>query len=179
VFFCSDNGGTFDPQPFGTMGPLRDKKGSNYEGGLRIPMIARWPGKVAAGAVSDFPWSFCDVLPTLADLAGARGIPRNVDGISVAPTLLGRKQNADRPIYWESYEGRGIQQAVRMGRWKGLRNGLKGALEVYDLPADPGEKNNVAGAQPAVVRRMEEYLTSCRTDSADYPAEPTRRGRAG
>lgn len=179
VFFCSDNGGTFDPRPFGTMGALRDKKGSNYEGGLRIPMIARWPGKVAAGAVSDYPWSFCDVLPTLADLAGARGIPRNVDGISVAPTLLGRKQDAGRPLYWESYGSRGIQQAARMGRWKGLRNGLNGPLELYDLAADPGEKNNVAASQPAVVRKMAEYLADCHTDSPDYPAEPARRGSGG
>jgi arylsulfatase A-like enzyme len=174
VFFCSDNGGTFDG-PFGTMGPLRGKKGSNYEGGLRIPMIVRWPGQVAAGAVSDFPWSFADVLPTLADLAGARGIPRQVDGISVAPMLLGRKQNAERPIYWESHDGGGFQQAVRLGPWKALRSGLEGAVELYDLSVDPGEKANVAATQPAVVRRIEEFLTSARMDAPEYPVRGRRR----
>ena len=157
------------------MGPLRGKKGSNYEGGLRIPMIVRWPGQVAAGAVSDFPWSFADVLPTLADLAGARGIPRQVDGISVAPMLLGRKQNAERPIYWESHDGGGFQQAVRLGPWKALRSGLEGAVELYDLSVDPGEKANVAATQPAVVRRIEEFLTSARMDAPEYPFRGRRR----
>lgn len=176
VFFCSDNGGTFEAGPFGTLGPLREKKGSNYEGGIRVPMIARWPGQVPAGAVSDFPWSFCDVLPTLADLAGVRGIPNNVDGISVAPTLRGGKQSADRPLYWESHDGGGFQQAVRMAQWKGLRQGLKAPLELYDLSADPGEKNNVAASQPAIVRRIEQYLADCRTDSPEYPVKPRRTG---
>jgi arylsulfatase A-like enzyme len=175
VFFCSDNGGVFDPKPFGTMGPLRDRKGSGYEGGLRVPMIARWPGKVAAGAVSGFPWSFCDVLPTLADLAGVRGLPRNLDGVSVAPTLLGKQQNAERPLYWESPEGGDLEQAVRMGRWKGYRKGLEAPLEVYDLAADIGEKNNVAAANPDVVRRLEAYLAECRMDSPEYPVRARRR----
>lgn len=169
VFFCSDNGGIYDYKPFGTMGPLRARKGSLYEGGIRVPMVARWPGKIAPGSVSDLPWSFCDVLPTLADLAGARGIPRNVDGISVGPTLLGKAQNHDRPLYWESHDGGGFQQAVRMGRWKGLRNGLNARLELYDLSADAGEANDVASANPDVVRRMSEYLAGCRTESEEYP----------
>jgi arylsulfatase A-like enzyme len=173
VFFCSDNGGTFDNKPFGTMGPLRSKKSSLYEGGIRVPMIARWPGRIPAGRVSNFPWSFCDVLPTLADLATARGLPRNIDGISVAPALLGKPQNADRPIYWESPTGRGLEQAVRWGRWKAVRNGLEGELELYDLPADPGETQNVAAAQPEVVRKIEGYLKTCRTESKEYPS----RGR--
>ncbi|MCC6586172.1 MAG: arylsulfatase [Bryobacterales bacterium] len=171
VFFCSDNGGTFEG-PFGTMGPLRGKKGTNYEGGLRVPMIARWPGKVAAGGVNDYPWSFCDVLPTLADLAGARAIPRNVDGRSVAPTLLGKKQNPDRPLYWESHDG-GFWQAVRMDQWKGLRRGLNARLELYNLAADPGEKQDVAAAHPEAVRKIEAYLAGCRTDSEEYPVRGT------
>jgi arylsulfatase A-like enzyme len=175
VFFCSDNGGVFDPKPFGTMGPLREKKGSLYEGGIRVPMIARWPGKVQAGTVSTYPWSFCDVLPTLADLAGVRGIPRNVDGRSAAPTLLGRPQNPDRPLYWESFDGRGFQQALRMGRWKGVRNGVESALEVYDLSADIGEGKNVAGEHAEIVRRMETYLSNCRSDSPEYPVGGRRR----
>ncbi|MCW5964876.1 MAG: arylsulfatase, partial [Bryobacterales bacterium] len=156
VFVTSDNGGAvsgFDE--FRSMGPYRDKKGSPYEGGLRVPMLARWPGKVQAGSVSDMPWSFQDVFPTLADLAELRGIPPNVDGISIAPTLLGKaKQNYDRPLYWEQFSARTIEQSVRMGRWKGIRSGLGGKLAVYDLQADPGESKDVAGQNPEVVRKM-------------------------
>jgi arylsulfatase A-like enzyme len=171
VFFASDNGGMFNG-PFGTMGPLRERKGSIYEGGTRIPMIVRWPGKVKAGSVSDYPWAFWDVLPTLADLAGARNIPRNVDGISVAPTLLGKPQDPERPLYWESYGGRGnFQQAVRMGRWKGVRHGLEEPLELYDLSSDVGETKNVAASQTGVVRSMEAFLRDCRTESPEYPSE--------
>lgn len=175
VFFCSDNGGVFDPKAFGTMGPLRGRKGSLYEGGIRVPMIARWPGKIQAGAVSEFPWSFCDVLPTLADLAGARGIPRNVDGISIAPVLLGKKPPAERPIYWEAFEGGGFHQAVRLGRWKAVRHGLDSPLELYDLPADPEEARNVASGHPEVVKKVEQFLADCRTESEEYPVLRRRR----
>ncbi|HUS07989.1 MAG TPA: arylsulfatase [Bryobacteraceae bacterium] len=171
VFFTSDNGGIFEFQPFHTNGPLRAKKGSIYEGGIRVPMIVRWPGHIRAGAVSNYPWSFCDVLPTLADLAGCRGLPRNIDGVSVAPALTGRPQKAERPMYWESYEERGFHQAVRMGRWKGVRHGLTRPLELYDLQTDIAESKDVAGLHKEVVTRMEEYLRDCRTESADYPVQ--------
>lgn len=168
VLCCSDNGGVFDPKAFGTMGPLRGRKGSLYEGGIRVPMIARWPGQVKAGTVSDEPWSFCDVLPTLADLAGARGIPRNVDGVSVAPVLRGQNLKGERMLYWESFEG-GFQQAARMGRWKAIRSGIHGPLELYDLTSDIGETRNVAAAHPDVVQRIEKKLATSRNDSREYP----------
>lgn len=178
VFFTSDNGGTFEYKPFGTMGPLRENKGSVYDGGIRVPMITRWPGKIKAGAVSDFPWAFCDVLPTLGDLAGVRGTPLNVDGMSVASTLLGKTQNPNRPLYWESFGGKaGFAQAVRIGRWNGVRHGLTGPLEVYDLATDPGQTKNVAESNPEVSRRMLDYLKDCRVDSPEYPtSRPRRRG---
>jgi arylsulfatase A-like enzyme len=176
VFFTSDNGGTFDFKPFGTTGPLRARKGSIYEGGTRVPMIVRWPGKIRAGAVSAYPWAFWDVLPTLADLAGVRGIPRNVDGTSVAPTLLGKTQSAERPLYWESFgDGGGFHQAVRIGRWKGVRHGIDAPLELYDLASDIGENKDVAASQPAVVRAMQEYLRNCRTESREYPSQHPQR----
>lgn len=169
VFCCSDNGGVFDPKAFGTMGPLRGQKGSLYEGGIRVPMIAKWPGKVKAGAVSDVPWSFCDVLPTLADLGGARGIPRNVDGVSVAPVLRGEAVKKHRMLYWETFDGGGFQQAARLDQWKAIRKGLNGLLELYDLAVDVGETRNVAAAHPDVVRRIESMLATCRQDSPEYP----------
>ena len=169
VFFTSDNGGPFESGPIRSMGSLRERKGSIYEGGIRTPMIARWPGRIKAGAVSDHPWAFCDVFPTLGELAGIRGLPRNLDGVSVAPTLLGQESNSDRPLYWESFEGGGFHQAVRMGQWKGVRHGLQAPLELYQLTSDPGEKTNVAAANRDAVRRMEEFLEHCRTESPEYP----------
>jgi arylsulfatase A-like enzyme len=177
VFFTSDNGGTFEYAPFKTMGPYREKKGSIYEGGTRVPMIARWTGKIKAGSTGDYPWGFCDVLPTLADLAGVRGIPANVDGMSIAPTLFGKPQRPDRPLYWESFTG-GFHQAVRMGRWKGVRHGLTAPLELYDLSTDVGESRDVASAHQDIVKKMQEFLADCRVDSPDYPAA-SRRPRRG
>jgi len=171
VFFTSDNGGVFGFKLFETNGPLRAKKGSIYEGGIRAPMIVRWPGNIKAGAVSSYPWSFCDVLPTLADLAGARGLPKNIDGISVAPALMGKPRDPERPLYWESYENGGFHQAVRMGRWKGVRHGLTRPLELYDLQTDISEAKDVAVAHKDVVTKIEEYLRNCRTDSTEYPID--------
>jgi arylsulfatase A-like enzyme len=169
VFFTSDNGGIFDYKPFGSMGPLRARKGSSYEGGTRVPMIVRWPGQVKPGSASDYPWAFWDVLPTLADLAGVRGIPRHVDGISVVPTLLGKRQAFERPLYWESY-GDGFHQALRIGRWKGVRHGVSASLELYDLSTDIGENKDVAASQPDVVRKIVEYMGRYRTESPEYPS---------
>lgn len=175
VFFTSDNGGTFQYKPFGTNGPLRERKGSIYEGGTRVPMIVRWPGRIKPGSVSRFPWGFQDVLPTLADLASARGIPPNVDGISVAPTLLGKPQTTSRALYWESYGADGLQQAVRMGKWKSVRLAPGAALELYDLEADISESKNIAGAHPDVVKQIEAFLENCRTESPEYPSGPRRK----
>lgn len=176
VFVTSDNGGVSGFGPFHSMGPLRGRKGSIHEGGLRVPMLARWPGRVAAGSVSAMPWSFQDVLPTLAELAEARGIAPNVDGVSIAPTLLGKKQDADRPLYWEQFSAQRFQQAVRMGRWKAIRQGLEGPLELFDLENDIGETRDVAPAHPGVVKRILDYLANCRTDSPEYPVERPPRG---
>jgi arylsulfatase A-like enzyme len=175
VFFCSDNGGPFEYKPFGSTGPLRGRKGSIYDGGLRVPMIARWPGRIASGSVSSYPWSFCDVLPTLADLAGVRGTPNDIDGISVAPALFGKPGNPERHLYWETFAG-GFHQAVRMGRWKGVRHGLGQPLELYDLTVDPGEMNNLAAANSDVVARIEKYLSACREESVEYPSSGRRSG---
>jgi arylsulfatase A-like enzyme len=181
VFFTSDNGGyrlapPGEPDFFRGNGPLRGGKQDFYEGGIRVPMIVRWPGRVAQGASDDFIWAFWDVLPTLAELAGAKS-PPGIDGISVAPRLLGKPQEQpDRPLYWEiPLRGQPTKppwsQAVRWGKWKAVRLKTHLPLELYDLASDVGEEQNVAAEYPDVVRKMEEYLKGARTACRTYPAE--------
>lgn len=167
IFFTSDNGG---PAPFDDVfhdnGILRGKKGGMYEGGIRVPMIARWTGHVPKGQTSDAPWYFADFLPTAAALAGAK-IPGNIDGVSVLPTLLGEKQNlSDRFLYWEIHPN--FRQAVRWRDWKAVRNGLKAPLELYDLASDPTESRDVASTNPQVVAEITKYLATARTESDAY-----------
>lgn len=171
VFFCSDNGASlFWEGIFDSSGPLRGKKGDLYEGGLRTPMIVRWPGRIPAGEVSDAVWYFADFLPTAAELVNVKP-PPDMDGVSVLPTLLGEEQNLkDRFLYWEHFGG-GFKQAVRMGDWKAVRQGPKKSLELFDLATDLGEKHNVAAQQPKVVKKIETYLETARTDSECWPVD--------
>ena len=181
VFFTSDNGpvsvGGRDYQFFNGAGPLRGRKGDLYDGGIREPMIVRWPGHVPAGKTSSVPWYFADVLPTLAELGGGK-VPAGVDGTSVLPTLLGREQPAlrSRYMYWE-YPAGGFRQAARRGDWKALRSGLDGPLELFNLREDIGEKNNVAAAHPDIVAQFETYLKTARVESAEYPSTGGRPKR--
>jgi arylsulfatase A-like enzyme len=174
VFFCSDNGAAsrWDGR-FDSSGPLRGRKRDMYEGGLRVPMIVRWPGKVKAGHESDAVWSFTDVLPTLAEMGGA-DLPDGVelDGLSVLPTLLGEQQPAlaDRFLYWEFFE-KGFQQAARWKQWKVVRKGRAGRLELFNLAQDIGEKNDIAGGNPEIVEKFEAFLKGARTESAAWPLE--------
>jgi arylsulfatase A-like enzyme len=178
VLFTSDNGGHRRHDGlFDSNAPFRGLKGDVYEGGLRAPLLVRWPGKVPAGATSELPCMFFDVLPTLADLAGAP-VPPRIDGVSLRPTLLGQRQDLDRMIYWEQYSG-GFQQAVRWGKWKAIRrDGTPATFELYDLSADPGEAKNVAAANAAVVQRIEKYMTEAHTPSPNWSrrdsAAPTK-----
>jgi arylsulfatase A-like enzyme len=170
VFFCSDNGaarrweGIFD-----SSGPLRGQKGTMYEGGLRTPMVVRWPGKVPAAALNTTAvWYFADLLPTLADLAGVKP-PTQIDGISILPTLLGKKQSTtDRFLYWEFPTG-GFKQAVRWRNYKAVRLAPDKPLELYDLDIDLAEQKNIASRNPDVVAKIEEYLKTARTDSPNWP----------
>lgn len=171
VFFCSDNGaarrwdGIFD-----SSGPLRGHKTDLYEGGLRTPMIVRWPGRVPAGKTSSAAWYFADVLPTLADVAGVEP-PMNIDGISVLPALLGTPQKTDeRFLYWEFPAGK-FQQAVRWRNFKALRLAPRQPLELYDLSKDIAEVNNIASKRPDVIARIEKYLKTARTDSPTWPVK--------
>lgn len=171
VFFSSDNGphkeGGAEPTFFDSSGPLRGYKRSMTEGGIRVPMIVRWPGRIKPGT-SDFVWAFWDFPPTAADLAGVKP-PANIDGQSVVPVLLG--SGSVRPhafLYWEFHEN-GSKQAVRMGDWKGIRNRVGGPLELYDLSKDVGEKHDIATEHPAVVAKIEDHLKSARTESKEWP----------
>lgn len=171
VFLSSDNGphkeGGADPAFFKSSGPLRGIKRDLYEGGIRVPGIVRWPGKVKAGAVSEQVWAFWDFLPTACKLAGTK-TPDGLDGVSIVPTFLGGKQKQHEFLYWEFHE-RGFARAVRMENWKAVVPPGK-PLELYDLSKDIGETNNVAADHPEVVARIEAYLKTARTDSERWPA---------
>jgi len=172
IFFTSDNGphreGGNDPEFFQSSGPLRGIKRDLYEGGIRVPFIARWPGHIQAGTVSDQLTAFWDFLPTAADLAGLPQ-PDNLDGISILPTLLNQKQtNQHAFLYWEFHE-KGTKQALRSQEWKALRLKPDQPLELYNLLTDPGETKNVASKNPDVIRTMESYLKSARTESPHWP----------
>jgi arylsulfatase A len=181
VFFTSDNGPALPiigDDYFRSKGPFRGHKENFYEGGIRVPMIARWPGKIPAGKVSDLPWSFCDFVPTAAELAGVEA-PQGIDGISVVPTLLGseaagRTQSKHEFLYWElprrdakdrwAYRKEIPRQAVRMGDWKAVRPEPDGPLELYNLTEDVGENKNVAARNPQVMAKIEDYLKIARTE---------------
>ncbi len=165
VFFCSDNGavrrweGTFDSSAH-----LKGRKRDMYEGGIRSPMIARYPGVIAPGSTSDLVWYFPDVLPTLADIAGAE-VPENIDGVSVLPTLHGKNQDLDdRFLYWEFHEN-GFQQAVRWKNWKAIRLAPDEPFELYDLTVDESEENNIAEQHPDKIERIEKFIQEDRTES--------------
>jgi arylsulfatase A-like enzyme len=177
VFFSSDNGpqgkdeGGFDPTFFSSSGPLRGIKRELYEGGIREPMIARWPGQISAGEVSKQVWTLWDFLPTVAAMAGAKA-PLPTDGISMLPALLGRPQPNHEVLYWEFHEG-GYAQAVRMGKWKGVRR-LNGPIELYDLETDIKESHNLAGKQPTQVKRMAEIMKREHVESEHWPVTLSR-----
>lgn len=176
VFFTSDNGAGFvDGLPlFHSTGPLRGAKGDVYEGGIQAPMIVRWPGKIRPGSHNDQVWAFWDFLPTAAAIAGAPA-PRGLDGISVAPTLMGKKQTEQHEfLYWEAYRN-GFQQAARMGDWKGVRKAPNGPLEVYNLAADIGGSRDVAASQPAIAVKLNACLNAARTEAEDYPTLPRKK----
>lgn len=179
VFFTSDNG----PQPgawtdifvdfFDGNGPYKGAKGSFYEGGIRVPLIVRWPGHIQPGSTSDFVGYFADVMPTLAELAHADAkLPKQIDGLSFAPTLLGQtvKQKAHEYLYWEAAGQKQdtTQQAVRWGHWKAVRNQPKARFELYDLRSDPGEERDVAKESAEVMQRIEAICKEAHSSERQY-----------
>ena len=178
VIFSSDNGANDECiEPLKSTGGLRGFKRMLYEGGIRAPFIARMPGKIAPGTTSDVLTTSVDFMPTAADLAGVPH-PARLDGISILPTLLGQKQaKQHESLYFEIYEPY-FQQSVRMGDWKGYRLGTKAPLELYDLKADPAEKQDIAAAHPDIVKKIEAIMLAEHTPSPHYDApEQSEKGK--
>ena len=173
VFFSGDNGADFAPgsamdKLFDHSNGLRGVKRGMYEGGLRQPSIVRWPGRVPA-RVCDEPWAFWDFLPTAAALAGV-ALPADlkIDGLDLTDFLKGAPAPRRECFYWELHEGP-VKQAVRFGNWKVVRNGPKGAVELYDLDADPAEKNDLAASRPKQVKEAVALMAKSRTAHPDWP----------
>ena len=178
VIFSSDNGANDECiEPLKSTGGLRGFKRILYEGGIRAPFIARMPGKIAPGTTSDVLTTSMDFMPTAADLAGVPH-PARLDGISILPTLLGQKQAKQHDsLYFEIYEPY-FQQSLRMGDWKGYRLGTKAPLELYDLKADPAEKQDIAAAHPDIVKKIEAIMLAEHTPSPHYDApEQSEKGK--
>jgi arylsulfatase A-like enzyme len=179
IFFAGDNGNPsgYDKaypkdastltisQFFKTISPTRGQKGDGYDGAFHVPAIARWPKHIQPGTQSDLPWAFWDFMPTAAEVAGVAA-PKDIDGVSILPTLLGKSTQKKREfLYWE-YEQ---NQAVRYGKWFGHRkNG--GVIELYDLPADPAQSRDLSAQFPEVTKRIKEIMISQHTPSTVWPS---------
>jgi uncharacterized sulfatase len=177
VLFSSDNGPhkeggkEYDPDFFDANGPFTGNKRALTDGGIRVPFIARWPGRIRSGT-SDHLGYFGDILPTLAELAGANP-PQNLDGLSLLPTLVGpaaagRPQQEHDYLYWEFHEGGPSKQAVRWKNWKGIRT-VGRPLQLHDLTTDVAEKIDVAAAHPDVVATIERQMTAARGENEHWP----------
>jgi len=178
IIFTSDNGPHRehggDPAFFNGSGGLRGIKRDLYEGGIRVPFVASWKGKIPAGATNMDPAAFWDIYPTIQQMTGMK-TTANVDGISILPRFLNPKvktANAKRYLYWEFHENGG-RQAVRWGNWKGVKLNVtteaSPALELYDLEEDPTEQNNVAAKYPAIVKQLEQYIKVAHVNNPDWP----------
>ena len=170
VLFTSDNGshseGGYNPNFFDSNGPLRGNKRSLHDGGIRVPLIARWPGKVPAEVVTDHVSYFGDFFETAAELAGAE-TSAGLDSISLLPELLGRpdEQAEHELLYWEFHEWKGAE-AIRFGKWKAIRKPIgSGELKLYDLEADIGEQKDLAADESKVAAEAAALMTAAHTPS--------------
>ena len=178
VVFTSDNGphaeGGNDPKFFNSSGGFRGMKRELYEGGIREPLIVRWPGHTRAGRTSNFVGYLPDFLPTFAEIAGVKDPPKR-DGMSFVRELNGHTwtQRKHDYLYWEFYEG-SFPQAIRVGKWKGVRIPMfTGEIELYDLSSDSAEQHNVAAQHPDVVEKMRRYMAKAHSDSPHWkPGRP-------
>ena len=180
VVFTSDNGPHkegrgHNPEFFESNGPLKGIKRDMYEGGIRVPMIAYWKGKVQAGSQTQHISAFHDLMTTFAEVAGVQS-PEECNGVSLLPTLLGDEQTAHKHLNWEfQLDGGyrimpkgGFKQSARIGDWKGVRIGIDSKIELFNLKTDIGEKNNVASEHPDIVKQLEEAFSN-RSDTEGFP----------
>lgn len=181
VIFTSDNGPHLeagaDPDYFDSNGPLKGYKRDLYEGGIRVPAIARWPGKISPGTTTDHISAFWDLMPTLAEIVGIEA-PQNIDGISWLPAVLGKGNQAEHPyMYWEFHE-KGGRVAIRKGKWKAIKYNYiaepDAPFELYDLSQDMGETHNLASDHPEILLEMENILQNARTDSEIFSFNRTK-----
>ena len=172
VFFSSDNGphdeSRHDIARFDPSGPFTGIKRSLTEGGVRVPLLARWPGTIPTGAVSDHVGYFADVLPTLIELTGA-DLPVQTDGISFLPTLTERgEQPQHEYLYWEFYE-QGSRQSVRFGDWVAIRQPmLTGPIALYQVSQDIAEEHDLAGQHPELVAQAATYMEQAHTQHDNW-----------
>jgi arylsulfatase len=185
IMFSSDNGPTFDrlggsdSDFFRSTGPFRGRKGSLFEGGIRVPLVARWPTKIPAGTVTDHMSAFWDVMPTIADIAGVK-VANDIDGISFAPTLMGNAaaQREHDYLYWE-FPGYGGQQVVRLDNWKAMRQDMLRKsnpeplkIQLFNLEVSIDEQHDVVDQHPALVDRIRQIMRDARTPSKVFPFPP-------
>ena len=176
IIFTSDNGphteGGADPEYFNSNGPLKGTKRDLYEGGIRVPLIVKWPNEISPGSKTDHVSAFWDVFPTFSDIVGFER-PNDLDGVSFLPTLIKSKDSQKKHdyLYWEFHE-KGGRQALRKGDWKAVKyNVLKNPqapIELYDLSEDIGEENNLADQHPDIIKEMEDIFNKARTPSQVY-----------
>jgi len=197
VMFSSDNGGAFgqvtkefdflpgrtagtDYVFFASTGPFRAFKGSVYEGGIRVPFIARWPGKIKSGSVSNLPAANYDLQATICEIAGTAAA-KDTDGVSLQPILTGKGKQRKREFLFWDFHGYGGQQAVRMGDWKGVRRNVHQGntkVELYNLAADIGERNGLAEKHPDIVKRIEKIMAEQHRPSELFPFKVLDNGAA-
>ena len=170
VIFSSDNGpasnGGSDSKYFDSSGDLHGLKGDLYEGGLRVPLIVKWPDRIEAGSTSEHISAFWDFLPTISDICDIEK-PKGCDGISFLPTLLNKNnQEKHNFLYWEYLNKK---RAIRMGNWKALKKSPFGIIELYNLKVDPNEARNVASENKDIVKKIKNLMRTERTPSKDFP----------
>ncbi|MCC5929188.1 MAG: sulfatase-like hydrolase/transferase [Cyclobacteriaceae bacterium] len=181
IVFTSDNGphregSGHDPAFFDSNGKLRGIKRDLYEGGIRVPMIMVWNGKIEAGRRTDHMSGFQDLMPTFAEIAAIE-IPEQSNGISIKPLLLGQSQKSHDYLNWEfqldgwwtTLPDGGFRQSVRIDNWKGVRYGIDSETELYNLDMDISETNNIANEHPEMVQQMEKLFHEKRSDTNGFP----------
>ena len=178
VVFTSDNGATFlGPMAefFNSVGDLRGLKGQTYEGGIRVPCLVRYPGKIKPGSTLDLVSGFEDWLPTLLEWVDGKPLAKKIgDGVSIVPSLTGKPtQQPPKPFMYREFSGYGGHQAVWLGqKWKGIRVKLmhkQSPIELYNLDTDAGEKNDLAASHPEIVSEIETIMKREHVYNPNFP----------